>query len=78
VSCFISGMARKMNLQKLAQETRGQAEILSRQPEQPAALYFLRLPRPKVSVPSKRRFQISIDGDMREVIPQSVKIKHGD
>jgi hypothetical protein len=73
-------MAKKVNLMKLTQETRGQAELTNRLPAKVSpALYLmqLRLPKTKIS-PLKRKLPIAVDTETRAQIEHPVKIRHID
>ena len=71
-------MAKKINATRLAQETRGQAEVMDRWPAAVSpALYLmqLRLPRLRIS-PPKRKLPVLMAADAGDAKPQVVKIRH--
>lgn len=71
-------MAKKVNALKLAQETRGQAELTNRLPAKVSpALYLmqLRLPKAKIS-PFKKKLPVDMDAETRAQIEHPVAIKH--
>lgn len=71
-------MARKVNVLKLAQESRGQAAVTNRQPiTELAALYLLQMRLPKLKIPSpKKRLLVAVDAETRAQIERFVKITH--
>ena len=73
-------MAKKVNAQRLAQESQGQAEVTNRQPATAAAalcLMQVRLPRMKI-FRSKRKLPITVDAETLAQIEHPVKIRHVD
>jgi len=71
-------MAKKVNLLKLAQVTRGQAEVTDRWPAAVSpALYLMQLRLPKLRIsPTKRKLPVILDPESRDDVPQRVKIRH--
>ena len=70
-------MARKINVQKLSQAIRGQAEGTNRRPAPHVTPYLMQLQTQKMKVsPPKRRMQLAIEVEMHTEVPGPVKIIH--
>jgi hypothetical protein len=71
-------MAKKMNAQKLALESRGAAEVTNRLPAKVSpALYMMQLRLPKLKIsPPKRKVPVIVDAETRAQIEHPVKIRH--
>jgi hypothetical protein len=76
--CSINFMAKKMNSLQLAQTARAEAEASNRRFAPSMGALSLMQPRSQaVNIfPTRRRLQITIDGETGGQIPQSVKITH--
>jgi hypothetical protein len=71
-------MAKKINESKLAQESRGQAEVTNRVAAAVPAVFYLmqaRSPRLRIS-PPKKRLTVLSDAETRDAVPCPVKIRH--
>ena len=71
-------MAKKVNALKLAEASRGQAEVTNRQPARESGalcLMQMRLPRLKI-FRLKRKLLIDVDDETRAQIEHPVKIRH--
>jgi hypothetical protein len=71
-------MAKKVNVLKLAQANRGQAEVTDRLPAKVSpALYLMQLRLPKLKIsPLTRKLPIAVDAETRAQIEHPVKIRH--
>jgi len=78
MNCDLCGMAKKVNVLKLAQETRGQTEFTDRLPAKVSpALYLMQLRLPKLKIsPLKKKLPIAVDAETRAQIEHPVKIIH--
>ena len=71
-------MAKKINPLKLAQVSRGQAEVMDRQPaRESSALCLLQVRLPQFKIfRLKRKLPIIVDDETRAQIEYPVKIRH--
>ena len=72
------GMAKKVNASRLAEISRGHAEVTNRWPTPVSpALYLIQLRLPKLRIsPSKRKLQILVDPGTRDQMEHPVQIRH--
>lgn len=78
MTCDSLDMAKKINLLKLAQASRGQAEVTDRQPSRESgALCLLQVRLPQFNIfHLKRKLPITVDDETRAQIEHPVKIRH--
>ena len=78
MNCTSHGMAKKVNALKLAQISRGQAEVTNRLPTPVApALYLMQLRLPKMRIfRLKRKLLIFMDAETLAEVEHPVKIRH--
>ena len=78
MNCDRKFMAKKMNMLQVAQAADREVQVVKRQPVPPApALYLMQL-RTQLNkvVAHRRRLQIAVQADARELISEPVKIIH--